>query len=78
MWTLVGAGVKTLADSRKPMKSLIPPQAKWIQSPVSEFHPDHNAIVTADGNRINYEYLIVAMGLQVNFDQVKTLCFSVM
>lgn len=70
MWTLVGAGIKTLADSCRPMSSLIPPQAKWMQTAVSEFHPDANYILTADGNRINYEYLIVAMGLQVNFDQV--------
>ena len=70
MWTLVGAGAKTLAASCKPMASLIPPQAKWAQTSVVEFHPDRNFIVTSDEKRINYEYLVVALGLQVNFHKV--------
>lgn len=72
MWTLVGAGAKTLAESCKPMASLIPPQAKWDQTSVVEFHPDRNFIVTSDGKRINYEYLVVALGLQVNFNKVRS------
>ena len=74
MWTMVGAGIKTLADSCRPMSSLIPPQAAWIQSAVSQFEPDKNYILTAHGKRINYEYLVVAMGLQVNFDKVSSPC----
>lgn len=76
MWTLVGAGIKTLEQSRKPMKSLIPPQAKWIQNPVAEFHPDQNYIVTKDGTKVGYEYLVVAMGLQVNYDRVSGGCYQ--
>lgn len=70
MWTLVGAGAKTLHDSCRPTKSLIPPQAKWLKTAVTEFHPASNSIITADGNKINYEYLVVGLGLQVNFGQV--------
>ncbi len=70
MWTLVGAGIKTLAQSCRPMESLMPPQAKWIKSAVTEFHPEDNCIVTKEGTKIGYEYLVVAMGLQVNYDKV--------
>lgn len=70
MFTLVGAGIKTLQESCRKMATLIPPQAEWLQTSVSEFHPDENYIVTADGGKVGYEYLIVAVGLQVNFDKV--------
>ena len=71
MWTLVGAGAKTLAESGRPMASLIPPQAKWLNTSVSQFLPDQNMIITANGKKIGYEYLVVALGLQVNFDKVR-------
>jgi len=67
---MVGAGLKTFEQSRRPMQSVIPPQAKWVQAAVKEFHPDSNYVVTADGTRLNYEYLVVALGLQLNFDKV--------
>jgi sulfide:quinone oxidoreductase len=70
MWTFVGAGAKTLAESCQPMSSLMPPQANWVKASVSEFHPDKNYITTSDGTKIGYEYLVVALGLQVNFDKV--------
>ncbi len=70
MWTLVGAGAKTLEDSCRPMVSLIPPQAKWLQTSVTHFLPDQNTIVLEDGRRLGYEYLVVALGLQVNFKNV--------
>ncbi len=71
MWTLVGGGAKTLEESRRPMASLIPPQAKWMKTAVSEFHPEGNYLVTRDGSKVGYEYLIVGLGLQVNFNKVR-------
>lgn len=70
MWTLVGAGVKTLEQSCRPMSQVIPPQADWIKEAVTEFHPEENCVVTASGQRVKYDYLIVALGLQVNFNKV--------
>lgn len=70
MWTMVGAGLKTLEQSRRPMAEVVPPQADWIRSAAVEFRPEENAVVTADGRRIAYDYLVVALGMQVNFDQI--------
>ena len=70
MWTLVGAGAKTLDQSRRSMAEVMPPQATWLQTSANEFCPEENAVVTADGCKIKYDYLIVATGLQVNFDKV--------
>ena len=66
----MGAGAKTLADSCRPMASLIPPQAKWVKAAVTGFHPDDAYITTSDGTKIGYEYLVVALGIQVNFNKV--------
>ena len=71
MWTLVGAGAKTLDQSCRSMAELIPPQAVWHKTSVTEFYPEGNYIITADGKKIGYDYLIVALGLQLNFDKVK-------
>ena len=37
---------------------------------MTEFQPEENVVVTAAGERVKYDYLIVALGLQVNFDHV--------
>ena len=52
------------------MSSLIPPQANWLQTAVTGFNPDENFVVTSDGKKIGYDYLIVGLGLQVNFSAV--------
>lgn len=70
MWTMVGGGIKTLEQSRRTMASVIPKQATWYQTAVSGFDPENNEVFTNDGSKIKYDYLIVAMGLQVNFNKV--------
>lgn len=52
------------------MAELMPEQATWYKTSVTEFHPEENYIVMADGKKIGYDYLVVALGLQLNFDQV--------
>lgn len=70
MWTLVGSGVKTLEDSRRNMSDVIPPQADWLKTSVTGFHPEQNIVETADGSKIKYDYLIVAVGLKVGYEKV--------
>lgn len=73
MFTLVGGGAKPLDASRRPMASLMPPEAKWVKSSVTEFHPDENYVVTADGKKMGYDYLVVALGLDIKYNAVKGL-----
>ena len=35
MWTLVGGGVKTLAQSRADMSAVLPSAATWLQDSVT-------------------------------------------
>jgi len=73
LWTLVGAGVKDVAASIKPTESVIPENAVWIKDSAAEFNPESNSIVTANGTEINYEFLVVATGLKLDFQRVKGL-----
>ncbi|XP_065884584.1 sulfide:quinone oxidoreductase, mitochondrial-like [Dysidea avara] len=73
MWTLVGGGEKTLQDSAKEMSKLMPKNATWIKEKVEQFDPAQNLVYTSDNRKVNYDYLVVAMGLQVNFNKIEGL-----
>eukprot|EP00794_Sanderia_malayensis_P019532 gene19532-21463_t len=73
MWTLVGAGVKDVSQSIRPMESVMPKNASWIRDAAVEFNPESNSLVTDGGKELKYEYLVMATGLQLNFHKVKGL-----
>nr|QTJ02331.1 sulfide quinone oxidoreductase 2 [Xenograpsus testudinatus] len=73
MWTLVGGGMKTLENSGRPMSQVLPKKADWIKQRVVTFDPHNNKVMTEDGSEINYEFLVVALGLQLNYGQIKGL-----
>jgi len=53
MFTLVGSGHKTIADSRQPMGKSIPKNAKWIKDSVASVDPDNNLVTTSAGLQVN-------------------------
>lgn len=73
MYTLIGAGIKPLEASSRPMVSVLPKKAKWIQDSVSKIHPHDNYVTTDMGLKISYEYLIVALGIESHFEKIKGL-----
>ena len=73
LWTLVGGGLKTLDQTAKPMRSVLPKKADWICDHVSHIDPAKNLVVTESGKELKYEYLTVAAGHQLNFNKVKGL-----
>ncbi|KAM3870294.1 sulfide:quinone oxidoreductase, mitochondrial [Diretmus argenteus] len=73
LWTLVGAGAKSLASSGRPTASVVPSGVKWVKSGVQEINPDTNTVRTENGLEISYEYLIVALGLQLHYEKIKGL-----
>ncbi|XP_037623644.1 sulfide:quinone oxidoreductase, mitochondrial [Sebastes umbrosus] len=73
IWTLVGAGAKSLTSSGRSTASVMPSGVKWVKSKVQEINPDTNTVRTDDGTEITYEYLIVALGLQLHYEKIKGL-----
>lgn len=73
MWTLVGGGAKKLASSARPTASVIPSGVKWIKSEVKGFDPEKNCIRIDDDKEISYKYLIIALGLKLQYEKIKGL-----
>ncbi|KAM5235905.1 sulfide:quinone oxidoreductase, mitochondrial [Ctenodactylus gundi] len=73
IWTLVGAGAKQLASSGRPTARVIPAGVEWIQARVVELNPDKNRIRTDGGKEISYKYLIIALGIQLDYEKIKGL-----
>lgn len=73
LWTLVGAGIFPPEESCRAEKDLIPHGVQWIKDAVVSFQPQANTITTRNGQIITYEYLVVAPGIQLNWDKVKGL-----
>ncbi len=70
MWTFVGAGIKDMKESTKPMKDVLHSDAKWYKTKAAVFHPDENCLMTEDGREISYDFMLLAPGLQLRFDLV--------
>ncbi|XP_019622910.1 PREDICTED: sulfide:quinone oxidoreductase, mitochondrial-like [Branchiostoma belcheri] len=73
MWTLVGGGVKSFTQSGKAMADVMPLTVDWIKAGAEEFSPDNNLVRCSDGTEITYDYLIVAMGLSLQYEKIKGL-----
>jgi sulfide:quinone oxidoreductase len=72
-WTLVGRGVFDSKKTVRPMASLIPEGAQWVQHAVSEFLPDHNRVRLDNGDLIAYRQLIVCPGLRLAWEKIEGL-----
>ena len=77
LWTLVGAGVFPKETTMRDESSLIPAGVTWIKDAVTTFDPDNNTLMTQSGDEISYDYLVVAPGIQIDWDGIPGLAESV-
>lgn len=77
MWTLVGGGVFDREESARPMGEVIPRGASWIQEAATDIDPENEEVTTADGTTHEYDYLVMAAGLQLHWDAIPGLAESV-
>lgn len=73
LWTLVGAGLIRREDTVRDQQDFVPADVTWIKDFVTEFFPEKNELLTKSGQRIGYEYLVVAPGIQINYHLVEGL-----
>jgi sulfide:quinone oxidoreductase len=73
LWTLVGAGVFPREESERNEADFIPPGVEWIKEFVDSFQPEQNRVTLRDGRHLEYDYLVVSPGLQINWQKVKGL-----
>ncbi|XP_075973598.1 sulfide quinone oxidoreductase [Anticarsia gemmatalis] len=70
LFTLVGAGAVSLESTRRDARAVLPTRAKWIQDSACKIDPEANCVHTNDGHVINYEYVVIATGLVMDYNQV--------
>jgi sulfide:quinone oxidoreductase len=73
LWTLVGAGIFPPEASGRPMAEVMPSSATWIRDAVQTFDPDRDAVKLASGKTLIYEQLVVAPGIQLDWDAIDGL-----
>ena len=50
LWTLVGGGEATAAQSERSEASVMPKKATWIRKRANAFDPDNNTVTCDDGS----------------------------
>jgi len=73
LWTLVGGGDARKEATQRSEASVIPKGAKWIHDAAAEFCPEENAVLTASGTKVGYDFLVVAPGMQLNWGAITGL-----
>ncbi|MCO6459742.1 MAG: NAD(P)/FAD-dependent oxidoreductase [Pirellulaceae bacterium] len=73
LWTLVGAGAARRERTVRSEASVMPRRAHWIRESVAEFRPLEQQVVTDQGRRLHYDYLVVAAGIQLNWGAIPGL-----
>ncbi len=73
LWTLVGGGRAPAGTTVRPEAGLIPKGVSWIRSRAADADPEARTVSTQDGQPITYNSLVVAPGLQLDFDKVSGL-----
>ena len=73
LWTLAAGGVVEKRASERAEASLIPKGAVWVREAVAELRPEEDLVVTGSGRRLGYEALVVAPGIQLDWERVPGL-----
>jgi len=73
LWTLVGAGVFAKETTERDEADYIPDGVTWIRDSVATFDPDVNTVTTQAGAKLTYDVLIVAVGIQLDWDKIEGL-----
>lgn len=73
LWTLVGAGVVSKEKSKRPMASMIPSGVEWIKDQVGQVSAAQKKVICTSGTEINYDVLVVATGLKLDWNKIKGL-----
>lgn len=73
IWTLVGGGVVPREVSARPTAHYIPEGVDWLQTRVTGFRPEEHQVELADGRVLQWQQLVVALGIQLQWERIKGL-----
>ncbi len=70
-YTLVATGVWSKDKVRDRNRDFIPSGVEWIQEMVVGFEPEKNRVRIESGKTVDYDYMIIATGLQLNYTAIE-------
>ncbi len=70
-FTLIAGGVYGADDVWKPQADCMPSGIKWVKDCVKIIRPDANTLETVANGKIDYDFLVLAPGAQINWDEVE-------
>lgn len=77
IWTLVGGGVFDREVSERNEADYIPEGCEWLKDYAQSFDPDNNSVTLRSGEQVTYDFMVVAAGIQINWDAIPGLKESV-
>ncbi len=72
-WTMVGGGLFPREVTRRRIADLLPGGVHWIKQAAAGFAPAENHLTTHDGLRVDYDFLIVAAGIKLDWHKIEGL-----
>lgn len=68
LWTLVGGGLVDADKTTRPQASVIPKHATWARDRAVGVDPTDRIVFTDGGQKLHYDRLVVAPGIQLDWD----------
>ncbi|MFC2990565.1 NAD(P)/FAD-dependent oxidoreductase [Halomonas tibetensis] len=66
-WTLVASGVWQSGKTMRPNADFVPAGVEWVRQPAVGIDAEQRRVSLADARVLEYDYLVVATGLQLNY-----------
>ena len=73
LWTLVGGGRAPIEESARPQSKVMPKGVRWIQQAAIGVQPDTSVVQLSDGSTVDYDYLVVCPGIQLDWHKIPGL-----
>jgi sulfide:quinone oxidoreductase len=70
-FTLVAHGLYQPSDVIRATGDYLPSGVQWVRDRVAAIDADASTVVTAGGQRLRYDFLVVALGLELNFGAIE-------
>lgn len=77
LWSMVGAGIFPATASRRDEARYIPKGARWIRDVAAGVDPDARTVHTLRGETLPYDFVVVAPGLQMNWEAIPGLAETI-
>jgi sulfide:quinone oxidoreductase len=71
--TFVGAGLYQKSDVLYNTVDFLPKEVTFIHDKVIDFYPENNQVVTSQKEVIEYDFLVIAAGMVLDFEKIKGL-----